>query len=392
MKIIIRNATIFDGGSTVYNNTSILFDETGILNIGKYDAAQHAADAIIDGTGKYVIPGLIDCHVHMSTGFGEGGAASSGAEAAFLAREVLNYGITTIRSCGNGHDADIEVRNLINKGYIKGARILASGKGICITGGHGWPMCFECDTEAEVLKAARTQLKKGADVIKLLATGGMGTKGSNPNAAQLTEGQMRAAVEEAETLGVLTAAHCTGLEGAKRAIRAGVRSIEHARLDRCTAELMKEYGAYYCPTIITRYNILNSTDPNLAWLRAKANPQDLVEKERAIRLCLELDIPVCASTDSGTGPLCPLGPSTAKELAIYVEYGMTPMEALRSANRTAAEMLRIEKETGTIEVGKSADLLLLSKNPLDDIKNLDTLICTYHKGVLAYQKYKEMQL
>ncbi len=387
MRTLIRNATVYDGDSTVHKNTSIMFDETGILSLGAYDAAQPKADNVIDGTGKYVIPGLIDCHVHMSTGFGEGSAAASGAEAAYLAREVLGYGITTIRSCGNEHDADIEVRNMINRGLIKGARILASGRGICITGGHGWPMCIECDTEAEVLKAARTQLKKGADVIKLLATGGMGTKGSNPNVAQLTQGQMRAAAEEAETLNVLTAAHCTGLEGARRAIRAGVRSIEHARLDRPTAELMKEYGAYYCPTIITRYNILNTTDPNLAWLRAKANPQDLVEKERAIKLCLELNIPVCASTDSGTGPLCPLGPSTAKELAIYVEYGMTPMEALRSANKTAAEMLRIDKETGTITVGKCADLLMLDKNPLDDIKNLSSLVYTYHKGVLAYQKF-----
>jgi imidazolonepropionase-like amidohydrolase len=275
---------------------------------------------------------------------------------------------------------------MINKGVITGARILASGKGICITGGHAWSMSYECDTEAEVLKATRTQLKKQADVIKLLATGGMGTKASDPNAAQLTESQMRVAVEEAESRNVLTAAHCTGLEGAKRAIRAGVRSIEHARLDRETAELMKEQGAYYCPTIITRYSILNTCDPELQWLRKKANPQDLVEKERAIRLCLELGIPVCASTDSGTGSLCPLGPSTAKELAIYVEYGMTAMQALRSANKTAAEMLRLEKETGTIEVGKCADILLLDSNPLDDIKNLETLQRTYHKGVLVYQK------
>ncbi len=387
MKTLIKNATIFDGDSSVLQNASVLFDETGILAVYKNDEAGIApADKVVDGTGKYVIPGLIDCHVHMQEGFGEGSAVSAGATASFLAGEVLRYGVTTIRSCGNGFDADIEVRDLINKGVIKGARILASGKGICITGGHGWPMSYECDTEAEVLKAAREQIKKKADVIKLLATGGMGTKGSNPNVAQLTEGQMRVAVQEAESLNLLTAAHCTGLEGAVRAIRAGVRSIEHARLDRPSAELMKEYGAYYCPTIITRYNILHTNDPELAWLKRKANPQDLVEKERAIRLCLELDIPVCASTDSGTGPLCPLGPSTAQELAIYVEYGMTPMQALRSANKTAAEMLRLENEIGMIEVGKCADLLLLDKNPLDDIHNLETLQCTYHNGVLVYQK------
>ncbi len=387
MKTLIKNTTVFDGDSSVLNNASVLFDETGILAVYMNgEAGVIAADTVVDGTGKYVIPGLIDCHVHMQEGFETANAVGAGATAAFLAGEVLRYGVTTIRSCGNGFDADIEVRNLVCNGVIKGARILASGKGICITGGHGWPMCYECDTEAEVLKATREQIKKKADVIKLLATGGMGTKGSNPNIAQLTEGQMRIAVEEAESLNLLTAAHCTGLEGAARAIRAGVRSIEHARLDRPTAELMKEYGAYYCPTIITRYNILHTNDPSLAWLKSKANPQDLIEKERAIRLCLELDIPVCASTDSGTGPLCPLGPSTAQELAIYVEYGMTPMQALRSANKTAAEMLKLENEIGTIHVGKCADLLLLDKNPLEDIHNLDSLLRTYHNGVLAYYK------
>ena len=111
-----------------------------------------------------------------------------------------------------------------------------------------------------------------------------------------------------------------------------------------------------------------------------------MKKREAINLCLELAIPVCAATDSGIGSLsCPLGPSTAKELAIYVEYGMTPMQALRSANETAAEMLRLEKDIGTIEVGKCADILLLDADPLQDIKNLGALKRTYHNGRLAYQ-------
>ena len=386
MKTKIENVRIFDGDAAVLENSAVLFDESGILAVGAAAAAA-AADRTVDGTGKTLLPGLIDCHVHLGSLGAMDAPDDPMASAAVTAAEassVWRWGMTTMRCLGNGDDADIRVRDLIRAGKIPGCRILASGRGIAITGGHGWQMSHECDTVDQVVTAARTQLKHGADVIKFLATGGMATKGSNPNVAQLTEAQMRAGVEEAEAVGALTAAHCTSLEGARRAILAGVRSIEHARLDLPTAELMKEHGAYWVPTIITRYQILHTEDPALQYMRKKANPQDLVEKKRALNLCKTLGVPICCGTDAGFGTLAPLGKSIHTELAIYVEYGLTPMEALRSACRTAAEMLRIDESTGTVAVGRQADLVLVGGDPLADIHDTEKVVRTYQGGRLVY--------
>jgi len=237
----------------------------------------------------------------------------------------------------------------------------------------------------EVRKAAREQIKQTADVIKLFATGGMGTRNSIPNVAQLTEDQMRAAVEEAGKVGILTSAHCTGLEGAQNAIRAGVRSVEHAQLDRETAELMKQHGTFYCPTIVTRYNILHTELPEFQWVRKKASPADLERKRRALELCLELGVPICCGTDAGPNVLTPIGPSIATELKLYVDYGLSPMEALRTAMIQAAVMLRIHERTGTLQVGKCADLVLWNGNPMSDIRALESPVMTFQNGILRHR-------
>lgn len=383
MKTAINNATIFDGNETMLQNGSILFDESGILQISR---APFSADRVIDGKDKTVMPGLIDCHVHLGHGLSEknDGFISAAALTAFQARDLWQYGITTVRNCGSAGNVDIYVRDLIDQNIIKGVRIIACGKAICITGGHAWSMSYECDTVDEVRKAARMQLRMRANHIKLIATGGMGTKGSIPNASQLTEEQMRAAVEEAQVVGAFTTAHCTGLEGARRAIRAGVHSIEHIQLDQDTAELMKEHGSYYCPTIITRYNIINCTDPEFIWLKAKASPGDLERKEKALRLCKKLGVTICAGTDSGVSTLTPLGESLSDELRIYTEYGLTNMEALRAANKNAAEMLCIDGQTGTLEEKKDADIAVFHGNPLIDMKALKNVYMTFQRGELCY--------
>jgi len=313
--------------------------------------------------------------------------AQSGALIVAQLGRCLEHGITTVRSLGTKNNCDIHVRNLINSGSLKLPRVLASGRGISITGGHGWMMNHECDTPAEALKAAREQIKIGADVIKLFATGGMATKGSIPNAPQLTEEQMRLVCKEAEKTNRLTAAHCTGLEGAKNAIRAGVRSIEHVQQDEESTLIMREHGAYYCPTIITRYNIIHTKDPKYEWLRKKADPGDLERKERAIRLCKKHGVAICASTDAADGGLTRIGSSLADEIGLYVRYGLTNMEALATATRNGAEMCRIDGETGTLEAGKNADIVLLDANPLEDISALKSVYMTIRKGEILYRRY-----
>lgn len=386
MRTRIRSVRVFDGNRLWEETADVLFDESGILA-----DANGPADVEVDGTGKTLLPGLIDGHVHMGASgmeppSTEAGVIAMGALLGTQAQALWQYGITTVRNCGTGKNADLAVRNAIREQKIPGVRIFGCGRVLSITGGHAWPMAIECDTVDEIRKAARLQLREGADFVKLMATGGMGTKGSVPNAPQLTEEQMRTAVEEATMVGKFAAAHCTGLEGAKRAIRAGVRIIEHAQLDEQTAAMMAQAGAVYCPTIVTRYNILHTEDPRFQWMRAKANPGDLVRKRKALNLCREMGIPVIAGTDAGPNPMTPLGSSLWRELGIYCEYGMSPMEALHAATAGAASVLGIDGETGSVRPGLCADLALFDGDPTADISQLNTLCCTWQGGILRYHK------
>jgi len=384
MSIIINDVRILDGNGGIIEKGHIEFDETGILNISEEPLT---GKTVIEGTGKTLIPGLIDTHVHLGMlGLDNNiSDAESGAITVVQLQTALKYGITTVRNLGTQNNNDIHVKKLIESGYFTAPRVLASGIGISITGGHGWQINQECDTPEESLRAARKQIRSNADVIKMFATGGMGTKGSIPNAPQLTEEQMRVVCEEAERVSLITAAHCTGLEGAQNAIRAGVRSIEHAQLDEKTTKMMRDNGTFYCPTIITRYNILHTTDPRFQWIRKKAKPEDLEKKEKAIRLCKQYGVKICASTDSTGEGLTTIGRSLLDEIELYVRYGLNNMEALETATKNAAELCKIDSQTGTLEVGKCGDMILLDENPLDNISALRTTRMVFRNGNIVYK-------
>ena len=391
MRQAIVHARILRETGQVTENGYVVFDESGTLELGEGEYRGKDLDEKIDGEGKTLMPGLIDCHVHL----GYGGLSpdtpevEQGMAIAMQMREFLKYGITTVRSMGTKDDCDIKMRNLIASGYLTGPRIIASGQGMCITGGHGWPMNYECDTPDEAKKAARKAIYAGADILKMFATGGMATKGSIPNAPQMSEEQMRAVCREADRTGLLTGAHCTGIEGAQRAIRAGVRSIEHIPMDEETARMMKEHGCYYCPTIVTRYNIIHSTEPEYEHMRKKASPQDLEKKKGAIGLCLKYGIPICASTDSmgslKNDGLTKMGESLVTELNIYHEYGLTNLQAIQSATSTAAEMLRLDQVTGRMKEGLQADLILVDGKPDEDLNALRNISMTVRGGTVLYK-------
>lgn len=391
MKTLIRNVKLFDGTAVAAKPMDVLFDETGILAVAETGAGLPAADTVVDGSGKTLTPGLIDGHVHlgangMTAPSDPRSYAEAGARVAHQMQDIRRYGITTVRNCGTGGNVDLFVRDMIRSGEIDGARIVGCGKCICITGGHAWSMGIETDTVDETRKAARLQLREGADFVKLMATGGMGTKGSVPNAPQLTEAQMRAAVEEAASVGKFTAAHCTGLAGAMNAIRAGVHIIEHAQLDEPTAEALAKSGAAWCPTIVTRYRILHTTDPNYQWMRKKADPGDLVRKQKALMLCKQYGIPVIAGTDAGPNLMVPLGDSLWTELGIYQEYGMTAQEVLHSCTAGAAQVLKIDDVTGAVRPGLAADLALFAGDPTADVNAVNTVCQVWQNGVQKYLK------
>jgi len=300
--------------------------------------------------------------------------------------EFLKFGITTIRNMGTKYDADIHLRNMINTGVLKGPRIRASGLVIGITGGHGHGIALESDSVDEALKSARTQIKKGADIIKLMATGGVLTPGSVVGAQQLSLEQMRVVAEEAQKTGRITAAHCIGYEGTKAAILAGVNSVEHGYMvDEPLLELMAERNTYLCPTIIASRAIALNRDasPVAEGLRQKIAPiadGHLV----ALRKAVKSGIKIAAGTDCGT-PWNPIS-RMADELKYYIEAGMSNMQALLSATRIGAELLKLNDVLGTLEKGKYADLILIDGNPLQDIETLKQVERTYKNGELLYQR------
>lgn len=372
---------IFDGTGGVMENGSILFDEDKIIEVSDQNLN---GERNIDGLGKTITPGLIDCHVHMGGMSGE--KATDAACIAYQASMVFQYGITSVRNAAEPNNADILVRGLIHAGQIKGCRIVAAGKYISITGGCPGGCGVEVDTPDEMRKAVRKQIKEGADFIKLGATGSMNGKNSIPGAPLLSEEMMRVAVEEATRTGLLVMVHATstGNESAQRAARAGVRSIEHIQMNEDTARIMKENGTYYCPTIVTRYIILHNTDPQYMWMTKKAKPEDLDRKKEALQLCLKYGIPIVAGTDAGSA-MVPIGKTLPVEIGLYVEFGLTPGQALQAATKTAAEMMRIIEETGTLEPGKKADIAMFDGNPLQFIDDLKKVVLTIHNGEVVYQ-------
>lgn len=388
MRMILKNARIIDSIGNIFENEDLKILNGKIEYIGKVEASEE--NEIIDLTGKTITAGLIDAHVHLGAVncFLNESVPDDEVKNAMLtigqAEKFLAKGITTVRNMGTKFNCDIYARDLINAGYFKGPRIVACGKGISITGGHAYFLNHECDTLEETLKACRLQIKAGADMVKLFATGGMATKGSIPNEPQLTEEQMRVVVEATKNKKVFTAAHCTGLEGAKRAIRAGVKCIEHAQLDEETAIMMKEAGAYYCPTIIMRASIINSTDPKFKFMRDKADPKDIDRKMHAINLCHKYGIPVVAGTDTDDC-LLPIS-MLADEIVYYEKSGFSKYEVIQSATKNTAELCNLSDEIGTIEPGKNADITVYNSNPMDNLMNLKDVYMTIKGGKIVYKK------
>ena len=322
-----------------------------------------------------MLPGLIDCHVHLCLGaepdvaraMREEDPATTLLKAARLARVTLEAGFTTVRDLGFRDHSIFALKRAIEAGHLAGPRIVAAGQVICMTGGHARFIGREADGPAEITKAVREQLTAGADVIKLIASGGVLTPGTSPDSPQLSVEELAAAVTEARLAGRRVAAHAHGAEGMKNAIRARVHSIEHATLmDEEAATLMRTHGIYMVPTLSA---LATTAECGLAC----GIPESAVTKARAMRGQQESSfkrahrtgIPIALGTDAGT----PFNhhSENAQELERMVAFGMSPMEAIMAATGAAARLLGIEEAVGTIEVGKLADLLLVKGDPLKRI-------------------------
>ena len=284
--------------------------------------------------------------------------------------KTLRAGVTSVRDMGGKDGIDLGIRDAIRSGLIPGPRMLASGRPICITGGQSWRFGREADGPDEVLKASREQIKAGADWVKFMATGGVLTPGVEPGSAQFNEDELRAGIHEAHKAGRRAATHAQGTQGILNALRAGIDSIEHGIfLDEETVSLMVKAEVPLVATLSAPHHILSKgIDAGI--------PAFAVDKTRrvkpfhieSVRMAREAGVRIAMGTDAGT-PFNGHGQNLG-ELKHLVEVGFSPLEALESGTRIAAKVLGLEKELGTIEEGKLADLIVVGGNPLEEIEIL----------------------
>jgi imidazolonepropionase-like amidohydrolase len=342
----------------------------------------------VDLAGHTLLPGLINCHVHLCLGaeadpvrpLRDEPASVTTIRALVRARESVEAGVTTVRDLGGRDYVEMAVRRAVHEGWAPGPRILAAGKAICMTGGHGWWVGREADGPDDARKAVREQLKAGADVIKLIATGGVMTPGVEPGASQLTGEEMRAAVDEARRAGRRTAAHAQGSEGIAAAVEAGITTIEHGIF--LTEEIvarMKARGTYLVAT-------LNAPAAISAGGLAAGIPDFMVRKSDAVvpahiasfQLARRTGVRIAAGSDAGT-PLNRHG-DYAAELELMVKHGMAPLEAIRAATAVAAEALGLAEETGRLAPGLAADLIAVAGNPAERIQALGDVRMVLARG------------
>lgn len=369
MAVAYRAARVFDGISDgVMEDAAVLVDEGRVVSVMPPEDLPADVE-VVDLGDATLLPGLIDAHVHLVWGASAEPHALVECESRALtalrcannAGLHLRAGVTTVRDVGSTDGLAIEVGRAVELGILPGPRVVAAGRAIAMTGGHGWFLGREADGKDAVRRAARKEIKAGAGCVKLMASGGVYGHAEEPGSPQLTAEEMGAAVEEAHKAGRKVAAHAYSPEAINNALEAGVDSIEHGSfLDRATAERMQEQGTYLVPTMSV-YAAMAEKGPELGapeYIQRKT--AEMLEASReAFRLALEVGVKIAAGTECGA-PGHPHG-TLPEELALMVEAGADPVQAIRFGTSAAADLLG--EEAGMLEEGKMADLLAVAGDP-----------------------------
>ena len=391
--IDVETGKIESRKSIVIKNSLIASVSDGYINKSDFQEYYDLKDS-------YVLPGLMDAHVHLAQEYVPKAERDLKVEpefnaifAAANAIKTLNAGFTTVRNVGDGGMETISLRNAINKGIVPGPRILTSGKTIATTGGHGDPTnglptdLYEPPTPEEgvvdsfedIKKAVRQRYKDGTDGIKITATGGVlsvAKSGENP---QFTNNELEALISIAKDYGLWVAAHAHGKEGMLRAVNAGVTSIEHGTfMDSEVMDAMKKNGTYYVPTIlagewVAEKSKIDNFFPELVRPKAaKIGPQILDTFTKAHKY----GVKIAFGTDSGVSA----HGDNWQEFALMVKGGMSPLETIQSATLETAKLFKLENEIGKIKTGFSADIIALRDNPLENIESLKDISFVMKEG------------
>jgi len=367
--LVVKGATIVDAHGE--RPGDIRISEGRIVEVG--DVRDATDEHVLAANGRYVVPGLIDCHIHLCYAAGPDPRAMTAksdaqlaGEAAANARATLLAGVTTARDCGGRGFVETHVRDEIRAGRLEGPTLLTSGHPICRRGGHTSYYGRQTDGPVDCAAAAKEQIAARVEWLKVIATGGITSPNVDPLTAELTEDEIRAVVDEGRRSGKPVAAHAHGGDGIRNALAGGVRSVEHGTfLDEAMMATMVRDRVFLVPTLIaTRAMIDAGTAKGVPdYAVRKAAEIDPVRR-KSFAECVRRGVPVAMGTDAGT-PFNAHG-GNAREVALMVEAGMTPAQALAASTVTAAQLLGLEGEEGLVDPGFSANLVILSRNPLDD--------------------------
>jgi imidazolonepropionase-like amidohydrolase len=371
-----RARWIVDGNGGPPHPGVVLLDDERIVDVVGPTAAPADAEITDLGDDVAILPGLIDAHVHLVWAGAEPNpeeiraresVSMAAVRAVRHAADTLRCGTTTVRDVGCPHGIVFAVREAVEQGIVPGPRILSSGAPIVMTGGHCHPMGVEVDGPYEARKAARQQLKAGADLLKCLATGGVyGLRHDEPWSPQLELDELQAVVAEAHKAHRVAAIHAEGEQGIAAAIGAGADTIEHCnQLTPELAELMARNGTFMVPTLAWFFNVAEAQPgPTFDAEYVRKGRMMAEASARSITLARNAGVRIAAGTDTGA-PLVPHN-SVRREIELLVRLGLTPHEAIQSATRIAAEALRLDRTIGTLERGKYADLIVVGGDPTQD--------------------------
>lgn len=401
-KLIVNNINLIDGsGSAVKENVTVVIEDGKFSHIG--EAVENENTTVIDGQGKYMLPGMIDTHVHLSVEFkplAERVATPFSYnfyEAIDYAQRTIDAGVTTVR---DALGSSLGFKQAINDGLVVGPRMQISVNALSITGGHGDGYNYSgvdlglvrpyegmpdgiADGVEEVRKKVREMLRAGADVIKVMATGGVSSPTDHPKFTQYSLEELKVIVEEAQFRnGVKVMAHAQGLEGIKNCVEAGIHSIEHGiYLDDEVIEMMIEKGTYLVPTLLAPVSVIEFADElGISAVGLQKSKEVMDDHKASFKKAYDAGVNIAMGTDAGVFK----HGTNLRELELMVESGATPMDAIVISTKNAAECMGIE-DLGLVQEGYIADFILTENNPLDDIsilKNNDEIKIVAKDGVI----------